>query len=205
MNSDDPNSLLKFIEYIRQVSPGYLDLFTATNFDEFEDAFTKILERAISHLETNKRNFSGLPEETLSAILAGVLMIPGVHVSPETNSNGHVDLMIEIGHCTPRRVKLGEAKIYRGPEYHIKGIGQLLGRYTTGRETQGFIISYVFQRNIKSIVTKLKTELDKQLPENQTCPAQDHVLRWSLLTRHKHSSGEELGLSHIGCNLFVEE
>lgn len=126
-----------------------------------------------------------------------------VAFTQEPNSNGHVDLTIVADHCTPIRVKLGEAKIYSSPSYHIKGIGQLLGRYTTGRETPGLLINYVRKPDIKSIVGKLKTEMDKKLPEHQTGPCQDHLLKWSLLTRHKHSSGEIVSVGHIGFNLHV--
>ena len=113
------------------------------------------------------------------------------------------ELTIEADHCTPIRVKLGEAKIYSSPSYHIKGIGQLLGRYTTGRETAGLLINYVRKPGIKAIVTKLKTEMDNKLPENQTGPCEDYVLKWSLVTKHKHSSGEIVSVGHIGFNLHV--
>ena len=33
----------------------------------------------------------------------------------------HVDITITADHCVPVRKKLGEAKIWDGPEYHIKG------------------------------------------------------------------------------------
>ena len=42
--------------------------------------------------------------------------MPGLTVAQETNSNGHVDLTIEADHCTPARVKLGEARLLRWPE-----------------------------------------------------------------------------------------
>src|SRR5262249_44367324 len=118
-------------------------------------------------------------------------------------SNGHVDLTIEADHCTPAMIKLGEAKIYSGPSYHIRGIKQLLVRYTTGRETPGLLLSYVRKPDIKGITSKLRAEMDKKLPENQTGPCEGHKLKWSLATKHKHSSGEELSLSHVGCNLHL--
>ena len=99
-------------------------------------------------------------------------------------------------------IKLGEAKIYSSPSYHIKGIKQLLGRYTTGRETAGLLLSYVRKPDIKDITTKLRTAMDKQQPENQIGLCEEHGLKWSFVTKHKHSSGEELSLSHVGCNLY---
>lgn len=199
----DPNSAVALFDVIGRKSPAYLDLVTAKTDDEFELAFTALLEGAVQHLEKNKRNFEKLDEEGLSAAFAGKLSMPGLTVTQETNSNGHVDLTIEADHCLPARVKLGEAKIYSGPNYHIKGIEQLLGRYTTGRETPGLLVNYVRKPDIKGITAKLKAEMDKTLPEKQTGPCEEHTLKWSLRTKHQHSSGEEISLSHIGCNLHV--
>jgi hypothetical protein len=199
----EPNSAAELFDRIKRKAPAYLDLLTAETDEEFEAAFTVILDGAVRHIEKNKKNFQKLDEEGLSGVLVGVITIPGLTVTQETNSNGHVDLTIEADHCTPARIKLGEAKIYSSPSYHIKGIGQLLGRYTTGRETPGLLINYVRKPDIKAIVVKLKTEMDKKLPENQTGPCEDHAMKWSLLTKHKHSSGEVVSVGHIGLNLHV--
>jgi hypothetical protein len=199
----DSNSAAELFDRIKRKAPAYLDLLTAKTDGEFETAFTVILEGAVHHLEKNKKNFQKLDEEGLSGALAGALTVPGLTVTQETNSNGHVDLTIEADHCTPARIKLGEAKIYSSPSYHIKGIGQLLGRYATGRETPGLLINYVRKPNIRGIMVTLKTEMDKKLPQNQTGPCEDHALRWSLLTMHQHSSGEVVSITHIGCNLHV--
>ena len=152
-------------------------------------------------MEENKKNFAALDEEGLSAALRGRLCIPGLTVTQETHSNGHVDLTIEGDHCSPARKKLAEAKIYAGPRYHIKGVGQLIGRYTTGREGRGLLISYVRKKDIKGIVEKLRAAMDAELPEKQIGPCEDHTLKWSLKTSHKHSSGEVVPVDHIGCNL----
>ncbi|RDI53634.1 hypothetical protein DES45_11355 [Microvirga subterranea] len=200
---EECNSVASLIERLKRKAPAYLDLLTAETEEEFESAFSVVLEKAVHHLEKNKVNFAELKEEGLSGALAGALTIPGLTVTQETNSNGHVDLTIEADHCNPSRIKLGEAKIYAGPSYHIKGIGQLLGRYTTGREGQGLLINYVRNSNIKAITAKLKTEMDAKLPENQTELCAEHTLKWSLVTKHQHSSGEIVAIGHIGCNLYV--
>jgi hypothetical protein len=188
---------------IKRKAPAYLDLLSAETDKQFDAAFTALLEDAVHYMEKNKKNFQKLNEEGLSAALAGALSIPGMTVTQEANSNGHVDLTIDADHCRPARIKLAEAKIYASPSYHIKGIGQLLGRYTTGREMSGLLINYVRKPDIKAIVTTLKTEMDKKLPENQVGPCEDHALKWSLLTKHRHSSGEIVSVGHIGCNLHI--
>src|SRR5438270_1530852 len=122
---DARDSLFAFCEWIKRRGPSFLDMFTASTDEQFETAFTGVLEEAVRHLETNKKNLQKLDEEGLSAALAGALRIPGwLMVHQEANSNGHVDLTIEAVGCTPARVKLGEAKIYSGPAYHVKGLQQ---------------------------------------------------------------------------------
>ncbi len=200
MSSND-SSAAELFDRLKRRNPAYLDLATAETEEEFESAFCVLLEHAVHHLEKNKENFEKLDEEGLSGAFAGALSIPGaLVVTQEANSNGHVDLTIEA-ECTPVRIKLGEAKIYSSPSYHIKGIGQLVGRYTTGRETAGLLLNYVRKKNIKGITDKLRAEMDKQRPLNQTAPCANHRLKWSLVTKHKHSSGEILSVAHIGCNL----
>ena len=196
------DSAAEMFERIKRKAPEYIDLLTAEADADFEAAFTVLLEGAVTHLEKNKKNYAALKEEGLSGVLAAYLTIPGFTVTQEANSNGHVDLTIVADHCSPIRTKLGEAKIYRGPSYHVKGIGQLLGRYTTGREKDGLLINYVRKKDIADITTKLKSELDAGLPDGQTGLCTPHILKWSLVTEHQHSSGEKVSVSHIGCNLY---
>src|SRR4051812_25259471 len=112
-------SVFALVDKIKRKAPEYLDLLTAQTEAEFDCAFEAILEKAVLKLESNKRNFRELDEEGLSAALALAVSIPGLVVTQEPNSNGHVDLVIEANHCVPARRKLGEAKIYKGPEYHV--------------------------------------------------------------------------------------
>jgi len=202
MNFDN-NSAAEMFERVRRKAPEYLDLLTAATESEFETAFTPLLEKAVSHLEANAKNFKSLNEVGLSGVLAAVLMIPGLTVTQESHSNGHVDLTIVVDHCTPARKKLCEAKIYRSPSYHIEGVSQLLNRYTTGREGPGFIISYVRKNDINGITAKVRAAMDSKLPENQTGPCENHELKWSFRSKHRHKSGEVLSLGHVGCNLKV--
>ena len=191
------------IEQLRRKAPAYLDLLTAKTDDEFEAAFEVVLDSAVRLLEKNKTNFQKLDEVGLSGVLAGALSIPGLTVTQESHSNGHVDLTIEADHCFPARIKLAEAKIYDGAAYHIKGLEQLLERYTTGREGRGLIISYVRQRDISGLIHKLRLHMDETLPMSQRGACQDHQIRWSFMTIHLHTCGENLQVGHIGCNLCV--
>jgi hypothetical protein len=196
------DSLGAYFDRVQQRNPAYLGLLSSGTDEEFENAFIVLLDGAVRHLEASKKNFSPLGEDGLTGVLAGALSIPGILiVHREANSNGHVDLMIEAVGCIPARIKLGEAKIYKGPKYHMEGMSQLLGRYTTGREMAGLVISYVRQADIKGITVNLRAVLDRELPEGQIGPSKDVTLKWSFETEHRHGSGEVVCLAHIGCNL----
>jgi hypothetical protein len=196
--TDSAASLVRLIE---RRAPEYLDLLTAETDEEFEAAFEVILGKAVSQLERQRKNFAGLSEVGLSGVLAMAMSIPGLTVTPEPHSNGHVDLMIVADHSVPERIKLGEAKIYRGPEYHVKGLEQLLGRYTTGREGRGLLIVYFRAANIADLVHKLRAKLDADLPCKQQGKTADHILKWSFRSTHTLKSGDNHEVGHIGCNL----
>ena len=202
--SDFASSAVTLIERIQRKAPEYLDLLTAETDGDFEKAFDALLERAVSGLEANKRNFEKLDEVGLSGALALALTSPGLAVTQESHSNGHVDLTIQADHCTPARKKLGESKIYNGPEYHVKGLDQLLGRYTTGREGRGLLIVYFQRANIAGLVKKLRARMDADLPCRQQGNTSDHILKWSFLSTHTLRSGENQEVGHIGCNLCLD-
>ena len=200
----NPNSVLALAELLIKKSPDYVDLICASTEDEFDKAFDAFIEKAVEHLEVNKKNFAPLNEEGLSSAFIGPLKLPGITVLQEANSNGHVDITVSLDHCTPIRKKLFEAKIYDGPSYHVSGLSQLLGRYTTGREGRGIVISYVRKKNIAQLVESVRAMMDADLPCYQEGPTSGHTLKWSFLSRHAHSCGETLAVAHVSCNLFLE-
>jgi len=197
------DSAENLVDRIKRKAPEYLDLLTADTDAEFEAAFDAILGKAIASLEEDKKNFNELGEDALSGVLAKALSMPGLTVTRETHSNGHVDLTIEADHCVPARKKLGEAKIYNGPKYHVKGLQQLLGRYTTGREGRGLVIVYVRKKDIAGLFKKLRQKMDSDFPMKQKGKTLDHTLKWSFLSTHAHDCGEDLQVGHIGCNLHI--
>lgn len=204
MSGQDNNSLFALCEMLKQKAPEYFNLVTSKSTSEFESAFDTLLGKAVSGLEQNKKKFESLDEDGLSGALALALSMPGLTVTRETNSNGHVDLTIEADHCSPARRKLGEAKIYNGPAYHFKGLEQLLGRYTTGREGRGLIIVYVRKPDISGLMKTLRQKMDSDLPFKQQGNTADHGLKWSFLSAHTHACGDNLEVSHIGCNLCID-
>ena len=197
------SSLLTLVDKITKKAPEYIDLLTAESDEKFETAFDAILGRVIHDLEKNKKNYDELDEEGLTAVIATGLSMPGLKVTQETNSNGHVDIMISVEYCSPVRTKLGEAKIYDGYKYHMGGLEQLLGRYTTGREGRGLLIVYVRKKDIKTKMQDIESRMNKELPHNQSGSTNGHSMKWAFISSHTHSSGEVLDVCHIGCNLHI--
>lgn len=193
-----------FFDLLKKRAPEYIDLVTAQTEEEFERAFCTLLERALIGLETNKAHYCGLDEEGLTATLALALSTPGLTVTQEKHSNGHVDITIEADHCTPARRKLGEAKIYDGAKYHCGGLEQLITRYSTGREGRGLLIVYCRKKDIVEKIKGLRMYMDEQLPCQQQGETADHTLKWSFRSAHAHSSGEIVGIDHVACNLCTE-
>ncbi|MBP6738547.1 MAG: hypothetical protein KA146_01080 [Leptospiraceae bacterium] len=198
------SNVFELVKKLQKSAPKYLDLLSAETEDDFNIAFDSFLEDGIIYLEENKKNHKNLDEEGLSAALAGKVSLPGLTVTQERNSNGHVDITFSLDYVFPARKKLAEAKIWRGAEYHIQGLEQLLKRYTTGRESRGIVISYVQQRKIKDLFEKLKNRMNEEKPCEQITECQQHTMKWSFISKHNHSSGENIEVCHIGCNLFVE-
>lgn len=196
------SNLYNYIELTKKLSRETLDLVTANTEEEFDAAFDNWLMQAISKLEAGKKEFKDLSEDGLSTILACSLSTPEISVTREQNSNGHVDLTVKLNNSATPRTKLGEAKIWHGKEYHVKGLDQLLNRYTTGRECRGFVVSYVQQKDIKGLFEDLRKHIDDKKPFNLEGLCLDHNIKWSFLSNHKHNSGELITICHIGCNLF---
>lgn len=195
------SNLYNYIELTKKLSRETLDMITADNDEDFDKAFDNWLTQAIAKMEANKLNYETLDENGLSAVLAATLTTGEISVTQEQNSNGHVDLTVKLNNSNPQRVKLGEAKIWRGKEYHVKGLDQLLNRYTTGRECRGFVISYVKLKDIKGLFESLRKHIDESKPFNLEGVCRNHNIKWSFLSTHKHNTGELISICHIGCNL----
>jgi hypothetical protein len=65
------------------------------------------------------------------------------------------------------------------------------------------VIAYIKQPNVAGLMKKLRAEMDESLPHDQKGPSKDHLLKWSFLSVHGHSCGEDLEVGHIGCNLYT--
>lgn len=193
----------EIVEALKRKAPEYLDLLTAKTEAEFNAAFDHLLELAVRRLEASKSDYVDLGENALNRILAGFVNCPGLSVTAETHSNGHVDLTFSAVHSSPIWTKLGEAKLYDGPAYHIKGLGQLVSRYTTGRDSTGLMICYVRVKDIVGKLQSIQDQMDLERPEQQTGPTTKGPRTWTFRSEHKHTSGVMIGVSHVGVNMHV--
>jgi hypothetical protein len=194
--------LFEVFQRVAQQDPDYLALATASTADEFDAALIPLLGKAVDHLESNSKNFVTLGETGLTAALAGSLSNFGLRVTQEENSNGHVDVTITGYVCRPEQKRLGEAKLYDGYGYHVGGLKQLLG-YMTGRDS-GYLLNYVRRKNVATLVKQLREEMDRQRPCAQTDTCTNLGVKWSFVSVHRHSSGEQVKVSHISFNVYSD-
>lgn len=169
---------------------------------QFNDAFANIVLEAVDKLERNRTLYSVLCEDALSSIFVDAInATDALVVTREEFTNGHVDLTFCANRCVPARRVLGEAKIYRSFRWHKKGVDQLVGRYATGREGRGLLLVYVKEGQVKLRMERFRKRMDSSLPCAQTKPCSNHTANWSFVSEHRHSSGENLEVWHLGCNL----
>lgn len=195
------DSLLALIDLLRPQRPELMGLLFSRTEQEFDESLEQLLQRGIDHLEKNADLFSGLTEDGITACLAAFLTMPGLRVLQEAHSNGHVDMTVETDSASSMRRRLGEAKIYNGPSYHVKGLEQLINRYSTGREGGSFLVEYVRRKGIKGLVQKIRSYMDLRKPCAQRGKCVDSDIKWAFSSNHRHSSGELFRVLHLNCNL----
>ncbi len=183
-------------------NPSYVTtLFEASTEEEFDAALERRIEEAIAYVEANAKDLDGCNENAISTTLAGRIEMPGMSVVREGNSNGHVDITIEVNCMLRHRKRLGEAKKHNGPKYHIEGLKQLIDRYTTGRERTGYVFDYVESPGIEAKMTGIKDEMNACLPCDQAGESTDHPAQWAFTSLHNHRSGVALRVVHFGVNM----
>ena len=198
------DTLKDLVDHLQKVAPEVIELATASTEEEFALNLDKLLERAARHLEANSNSFYRLNEVGLSGVVAAFLNgMPGINAVQEGHSNGHVDLTITANLTSPVQRRLAEAKIENGPAYHEKGLDQLLGRYSTGRDRYAWLLVYVKVAGIKYRLDEIRTFLNMKKPHKQkgACRDHGHNLKWFFHSDHEHSSGEEITVTHVGFNL----
>lgn len=176
-------------------------LFQATTEKEFDDFLDSHFAECVQRMEAEAHHLTVDDEEKLSAFLAAALSMPGLSVVREGYSNGRVDLTIKSESIKFSQRRLAEAKIYAGPAYHAQAIEQLVSRYSTGRQSRGYVLEYVKKPGISDIVVKLRAKANLDFPVNQQGATCDHQMKWAYISDHLHTSQELIRVVHINVNL----
>ena len=176
-------------------------LFQAKTEKEFDDFLDRHFEECVQRMEAEAHHLTVDDEEKLSAFLAAALSMPGLSVVREGYSNGRVDLTIKSESIQFSERRLAEAKIYAGPAYHAQAIEQLVSRYSTGRQSRGYVLEYVKKPGISDIVVKLRAKADLDFPVHQQGATCDHQMKWAYISDHRHTSQELIRVVHINVNL----
>lgn len=177
-------------------------LYQSESEQEFDDFLDRHIEECVQRMEAEAHHLSEDCEEKLSAFLAAALSMPGLSVERESYSNGHVDLTIRSESIKRPQRRLAEAKIYAGPAYHAQAIEQLVSRYSTGRQSRGYVLEYVTKPGISDIVVKLRAKADLDFPVHQQGATCDHQMKWAYISDHRHTSQELIRVIHINVNLY---
>lgn len=181
--------------------PQLKGMLVCDDTNQFDELLEKHLEVCVERMEAEAHHLNPDCEEKLSAFLAASLSHPGLEVQREAYINGHVDLIIRQVGIYGGQVRLAEAKIYKGPSKHADALDQLINRYSTGRSTTGYVIEYFKVGEIKTLVRKLRTIADSNLPVNQKGNTKDHSMKWAYESQHRHSTGEFMRIVHVNVNL----
>jgi hypothetical protein len=181
--------------------PALRKLFQAGTAEEFDDFLDHHFEECVQRMEAEAHHLMEDSEEKLSAFLAAALSMPGLAVVREGYSNGRVDLTIRSESVMFPEQRLAEAKIYAGPAHHAQAIEQLVSRYSSGRQSRGYVIEYVKKSGIAEIVLKLRKKADADFPVQQYGATCDHRMKWAYVSSHRHTSEELIRVVHINVNL----
>jgi hypothetical protein len=101
-------------------------------------------------------------------------------------------------------VWLGEAKIHDGYDWLLKGLKQLLGRYTTGRENGSGLLVYIKGSNAQAVLDEWRRRLELgnecNLKGTEDPDETERLTFWSI---HTHEgSGLEIRTKHLGVCLY---
>jgi hypothetical protein len=192
-------SLERLFGLLEAHNPNIVELLTAQTEEAFVEATDGAIERAVRTIESGATQYSNLDERGLSQLLADFLNLAGYQATAERNNNGHVDVVVE--HAFGRRWKyLGECKIHRGYQHHVDGCEQLLG-YCTGRERRAFCMDFFDKVGAFEKMQKLRRDVDTRLPLAQKAPSVDHRIAGAFVTSHRHDSGSDVEILHVGCSV----
>jgi hypothetical protein len=196
------NKFRAFHQYLESKSPATPRVFFSENERDFIEAVDLALEIAIRRLEENAASHNGLGELTLSTMLSDLIQQALIPCEKEPYRNGHVD--IAISHPFKQFQCLGECKIFNGYKTQWNGCDQLLHRYSSGRDSRGFVLGFFRQPEMYALLATLKARFDKEFPHEMKGSSTPHShIKGAFVTLHTHFTKTDIEVLHLGCNLHV--
>ena len=161
----------------------------------------KKIHEAISQMEKSAKEFKELGEDGLTTtIVQSLNLTPYFTATREESSKGHVDITIKAPTFISEYMFtcLGEAKIWNGAKYSLKGFDQL-NQYSTGSYPNQFTITYFKIGDCESLFMKFRTSLTT----NRSCEILPNPTNRYFQTKHKHNSGAFIETDHYSANMYV--
>lgn len=176
------------------------DRLNVESYDDFVAALYNDIDWCITNVQSKAKYLQpdSNGEDRVSAYIQGVLSGMLYSTKAEFVTGGNTDLT--IGTLDNKFQWIGEAKLVSGVDNtHIwGGFLQLATRYTSGDETNGGLLIYIYAPDAKSIMEKYKEYTKGKEGYNFTY--EDCLTRKAggFYTTHKHvSSGLDFKTRHI--------
>jgi len=165
------------------------------NYGEFIQVLYQDIDDIVFNIQKNPELRQLDEEDRLNIDIVNMLTCLGYNASHDQKIGGHTDISVTKN----LYLWIGEAKIYRGPEYLWKGFQQLNTRYSTGDSNQnhGGLLIYIKQPKAKSLIDKWKVKLVDEKLEGysySSCPNRE----LDFYSNHIHErSGLIFTIKHI--------
>lgn len=121
-----------------------------------------------------------------------------INVTDDGNNRGHADLKIES--TCKKFVWLGEGKLWTRPIWALKGIMQLLTRYSTGLEAGYGLLLYFRQDGMVKRLQDWSTYLGRL----RICVGTSPRGAGDFASDHNHSAGVQVTIRHVGLNMYFD-
>ncbi len=166
------------------------------------DYARKKIKEITASMEESDKDYSRMNEDTLSSIIEVALNQSFFfHATREQNSKGHVDITITAPNCLQKNqfCYKGEAKIWSGPKYALRGFDQLMGYLT--RHPNGFCMFYFQTKKCDPLFADWPPHLHKTRG-GKTSTLEPRF----ATTNHVHTdSGSQVEVDHYAAHFPVRE
>jgi hypothetical protein len=168
----------------------------------FVERLYKELSAVIGDIERSADIRQKDGEERITIDVISGLHRAGYNATHDAYSKGHADITVTQDNF----VWLGEAKIHKDYEWVLKGLKQLLGRYTTGREYGSGLLIYIRGSNASAVLDEWRRRLEKgnecDLKRTEDADKAEKLAFWSI---HTHEGcGLAIRTKHLGVSLYFK-